>query len=369
MKHIAQMVLAALLLSAMACKTTQRATAPSASLPQVIAYYSGNDSIIDLYEVEKLDQIIFSFCHLSGNRLAVDDAKDSTTIQKLVKLKTKNPRLKVLLSLGGWGGCKNCSPVFSTDAARKEFAASVRELSDYFKTDGIDLDWEYPAIAGYPGHEFKPEDKDNFTALVIDLRQALGPTAQISFAAGGFGSFIEKSADWKALEPYISNVNLMSYDLVSGFSTTTGHHTALYSTAMQKESADNAIKMIVQKGFPANKIVLGCGFYARTWENVPPVNNGLYQPGKFKSFVDFRSMSNTISTNNGYRFYWDDSVKATHAYNANTGLFATFDDEKSVQLKTKYVKDNGLYGIMFWELRTDKYKNGLVDEIYREMRK
>jgi len=46
----------------------------------VIAYYSGRPTQIDSFEVEKLTHIIFSFCHLQGDRLAVNNARDSTTI-------------------------------------------------------------------------------------------------------------------------------------------------------------------------------------------------------------------------------------------------------------------------------------------------
>src|SRR6187549_2432977 len=132
----------------------------------VIAYYAGDAAHIDAYPVEKLTHIIFSFCHLQGNALHVDNKNDSLTIQHLVGLKQRNPSLKIILSLGGWGGCKTCSPVFSTEKGRKEFAASVKQLNEYFKTDGIDIDWEYPAIEGYPNHQYLPADKQNFTALM-----------------------------------------------------------------------------------------------------------------------------------------------------------------------------------------------------------
>ena len=142
----------------------------------VIAYYIGNSKAIDNYPVKKLTHIIFSFCHLKGNRLSVDNAGDSATIKRLVALKSSNTKLKVLLSLGGWGGCEFCSPVFSTEAGRNEFAQSVKELNDYFGTDGIDLDWEYPAIEGYPGHKYQSVDRNNFTSLVKAIRISLGDT-------------------------------------------------------------------------------------------------------------------------------------------------------------------------------------------------
>lgn len=329
----------------------------------VIAYYSGDSKEIDNYSVEKLTHIIYSFCHLKGNKLAVDNAGDSATIKKLVTLKRKKSGLKVLLSLGGWGGCEFCSPVFSTDAGRKEFVRSVKEVNDYFKTDGIDLDWEYPAIEGHPGHAYQAADKPNFTALVKALRNSLGDKHEISFAAGGFPKFLEQSIEWKEVMPLINKVNLMSYDLVNGYSTVTGHHTPLYSTGSQKESADDAIRYLISIGVPANKIVIGAAFYARTWENVENVNNGLYQSGKFKSFIAYNQFNKRLTKEEGFVFYRDTIAKAPYAYNAAKKTFATFDDYLSVQNKTQYTIDQGLNGIMFWELTLDKKNDGLLDAI------
>lgn len=329
----------------------------------VIAYYSGNSKAIDNYQVKKLTHIIYSFCHLKGNRLNVDNANDSATIKKLVSLKGNHPKLKVLLSLGGWGGCEFCSPVFATEAGRDEFAKSVKEVNDYFQTDGIDLDWEYPAIEGYPGHKYQSSDRGNFTALVKSLRSILGDPHEISFAAGGFNDFLKKSIDWKEVMSVVNFVNLMSYDLVNGFSTSTGHHTPLYSTTQQMESTDNAIRYLTAVGVPPNKIVIGSAFYARTWERAPAINNGLYQPGKFKSFIPYRQFDQRLSADSGFVFYRDTIAKAPYAYNAAKRTFATFDDKLSIGNKTRYVKEKGLYGIMFWELTLDNYTDGLLDVI------
>ena len=145
----------------------------------VIAYYAGDAAHIDAYPVEKLTHIIFSFCHLQGNELHVDNKNDSLTIQHLVELKQRNSSLKIILSLGGWGGCKTCSPVFSTDKGRKEFAASVKQLNDYFKTDGIDIDWEYPGMIG-DSNVYRPEDKQHYTVLFKELREGLNNLSLIT---------------------------------------------------------------------------------------------------------------------------------------------------------------------------------------------
>ncbi len=327
---------------------------------KIIAYYSAGPDKVDGLPVEKLDQIIYSFCHLQGNRLAVDDAEDSLTIRKLVGLKARNPNLKVVLSLGGWGGCEPCSDVFSTDSARQEFAQSALELNKLYSTDGLDLDWEYPVIEGFPGHHFKLDDKTSFTELIKALRQVMGPGYEISFAAGGFQRYLEEAIEWDEVMPLVNRVNIMSYDLVGGYATVTGHHTPLYSTPQQRESTDNAVQYLIKIGVPRDKMVIGGAFYARIWEQVPAINNGLYQPGVFKQSLDYRDWDAGFQ---GFDAYWDDVAKAPYRYDHAHQLYATFDDERSIALKTQYAMDQKLEGIMFWELSLDKPSKGMLDAI------
>ncbi|HZB12867.1 MAG TPA: glycoside hydrolase family 18 protein [Chryseolinea sp.] len=329
----------------------------------VTAYYFGGPEKVDSLAVEKLTHIIFSFCHLAGNKLTVDDEKDSQSIKKLVAAKKRNSSLKVLLSLGGWGGCKTCSDVFSSAEGRKEFSQSVLDLNKFYGTDGIDLDWEYPAVEGYPDHAFKPADKQNFTALLRELRSTLGNKYEITFAAGGFQEFLDDAVEWKEVMSIVDRVNLMTYDLVNGNSVVTGHHTGLYSSPEQHESTDNAVQYLIKLGIPPSKLVIGAAFYGRVWENVAATKNGLYQSGKFKKGVNYKDFEKEISSVQGFTSYWDDVVKAPYAYNAKEKFFVTYDDKRSMDLKAKYVVDQRLNGIMFWELTHDTYKDGLLQTI------
>ncbi|SMD33022.1 chitinase [Reichenbachiella faecimaris] len=330
----------------------------------IIAYYSGSGSNITDYPIDKLNQIIYSFMHLKGNQLAIDNAEDSISLLQITALKKQYPDLKVLVSLGGWGGCETCSSVFSKDENRKAFATSVVKVLKNYHADGIDLDWEYPAIEGFPGHEFKPEDKQNFTALVKALRMAMGDEYELSFAAGGFDKFLIESVEWDQVMPLFNRVNLMSYDLINGFSTETGHHTALYSNASQKVSTDYAIQFLDSIGVPLHKIIIGAAFYARVWENVSAENNGLYQSGKFLKGISYPNLDSMLSAENSFKTYWDSTTMAPYAYNQRLGQFATYDSPKSLAAKVQYAKDKKLGGIMFWELRNDKRQNGLLDAIY-----
>lgn len=366
MKTPALCFLGIALLLFFSCKTT---FPPKFRTPDfaVIAYYAGNADAIDQFRVDQLTHIIFSFLHLRDKELAVDHAQDSLTIRKLVALKKKHPKLKVLLSLGGWGGCEHCSSVFSREQDRAAFVRSVKALLIEYQADGIDLDWEYPAIEGYPGHTYSDEDKRNFTWLVRDLRRELGDKYILSFAAGGFKNFMDQSVEWAEVMPLLDFVNLMTYDLVGGFSTVTGHHTPLFSTPKQQGSVNYAVHYLDSIGVPRQKMVIGAAFYARVWGNVSNLNNGLFQPGQFKSFVPYRNFDQVLGEKNGFTSFWDPIAQAPYQYNTKAQLFATFDDTTSVALKANYARREKLGGIMFWQLGEDISNQGMLQAIHRSL--
>lgn len=336
---------------------------------RVVGYYSGPPALIDSFEITKLTHIIFCFGGLTGNRFTIRSASDSLTIKKMVALKEKNPSLKVMLSLGGWGGCASCSDVFNTENGRKEFAQSVKYVSSYFKTDGIDLDWEYPAIKGYPEHAYRKEDRTNFTLLLRELRFYNGNNYEISFAAGGFTTYIDSSVEWKEVITYVNFINIMSYDLVHGYSDTSGHHTPLYSTSQQKESTHNAVKMMLQQGVPPGKLVIGAAFYGRFFTINESSTVDLYMPCKFSHGFSFKHLHDSVSEKNGFEKRWDSVAAAPYAVNPYRKLLATYDDEISVALKTNYAVENKLGGIMFWQLHDDSFHHGLLNVIYTNSQK
>ena len=236
-------------------------------------------------------------------------------------------------------------------------------MTAYFKTDGIDLDWEYPAIKGFPEHAFRKEDRKNFTALLKELRETNGKDFELSFAAGGFTSYIDSSIEWKEAIRYVSFINVMTYDLVHGYSTVSGHHTPLYSTKQQTESTDHAVQMLLKAGVPADKIVIGAAFYGRFFQIDEGSDVDLYKPCRFSHGFSFKYSADSLSVQNGFEKNWDDTAQAPYAINRKRRLLATYDDEKSVALKTKYAIQNKLGGIMFWQLYDDKFHGGLLEVI------
>ncbi|MCT4328890.1 glycoside hydrolase [Elizabethkingia anophelis] len=330
---------------------------------KVVAYISSDSTSLMQYDLKKVTHLIYGFAHLDNEgKLSINKKKDSVMLRTFAELKKKHPKLKTMIALGGWTGCFTCSATFSDKNKRIEFAKSTKAFIDYFKLDGIDLDWEYPAIKGPPEHLYQDQDKPNFTDLVIQLRKQLGKTKLITFAAGGFGDFFEKSIEWQKVNPYLDFVNLMSYDLVHGYSTETGHQSALYSNRSQDESIDRAVNFFRKYKFPLSKVVVGVPFYTRYFQVEDTSDNGLFKAAKFVSGKDYKNNKDTMESD-GFVAYWDSTASVPYWFNAEKKLFATGDNKKSIKIKTDYIKKQRLGGIMFWELASDAPKDGLLDAI------
>jgi chitinase len=335
--------------------------------PALIGYYAGPGHDLDRKRIDRLTHLIWCFGHLDGDSMVVAPAQEKV-IRKMVGFKRQNPSLKILLSLGGWGGCATCSEVFSRKEGRRKFAESVRQLLKRTWSDGIDLDWEYPAVQGPPGHPFAPEDRHHFTLLVQELRRVLGPTYEISFAVGGTDACIVQGFEWDSVMTVVDRVHIMSYDLVHGYSKRTGHHTALYSTKGQGVSADRAVQLLDSLGVPRRQVVIGAAFYARIWKDVPPKDSGLFQPGTFSHTISSSVVDTTITPAKGWTLLRDEKARAPYGYRPATKEFVTYDDAISVAAKARYVREQGLGGIMFWQLVDDRPKEGLLDALYRALR-
>lgn len=67
----------------------------------------------------------------------------------------------------------------------------------------------------------------------------------------------------------------------------------------------------------------------------------------------YGSMDKLKAAYPGLKEYWDDVAKAPYLYNESTGAFFTFDNQRSIREKAKYVKENGLGGMITWMASQD----------------
>jgi chitinase len=341
------------------------ASPPVKTKPVIIAYVGGFRGLIatDSIDVWRLSHINYAFVDVKDNRAWLHNEKtDTVNLRKLSELKKINPRLKILISIGGWTWSKNFSDAVLTDTSTKNFAASAVAIVSKYNLDGIDIDWEYPGMRG-DSNVFRPEDKQHYTDLFKDMRQGLDGLGNITHtkyyvttAVGGFQQYIDHT-EMEKVQLYTDYINLMSYDYADGMDSISGHHTNLYvsSADTNQYSANRTVQEFIAAGVPPSKIVMGIAFYGKGWQMASGDNNGLYRKAlKPTRGGGFTYLKDSLVNKKGYREYWDDDANAPYLFNSENNVFISYDNERSVKNKCKYVKRRHLGGVMFWEYNNDK---------------
>ncbi|GAB3549757.1 glycoside hydrolase family 18 protein [Spirosoma fluminis] len=350
----------------------------------IIGYVTGDGWTKEQIDPKKVTHINYAFAiPAQTGELAPLSAKDSVNLATLTSLKAENKDLKILISVGGWGGCKYFSDAALTDASRRKFANSAVALLKKHRLDGVDIDWEYPDQPG-AGNIYRPADKQNFTLFLKAIRDRLdeqGKTDErvganhylLTAATGGDTAFVNHTELGKA-QQYLDYVNIMTYDLYHGNDKVTGHHSPLYQSAKgdhSRNSTADAVDGHIRAGVPASKIVLGLPFYGRGWADARPQDNGLFQPAPGKhSFISHDELIDKYINKNGFTRYWDTDAKAPYLWNPTSRTFISYADEESFGYKTDYIKSKQLAGVMFWEymydVRHDKLLNKVVQGLASE---
>ena len=337
--------------------------------------------------LDKLTHIIFSFTEVIDNEMKFANDSTGLMLKKLVSEKKNHHNLKVMVACGGWGGSGGFSEMSKTSENRHKFVQSVSRFIKEYKLDGLDIDWEYPGMPGI-GNPYLPEDKENFTALIHELREAMdkiGRNQVLTFAVAGWENFFNH-VELDKVMPYVTYMNVMSYDLAGGDDSFTSHHSNLGWVKMEDiagtpaadkireegdstkpYSAEKIISFCMGKGVNPNQIVIGGAFFGKAWQGVPPSNNGLYQlnRGPWRERNSYAAIREKREDKNGFVRHWDPIAKAPFLYNATDSIFISYEDTVSIRYKTEYAIKTGLGGIMFWSLNGDAPKDGLVDAIYK----
>jgi len=333
--------------------------------PVIIGYVGGFRGLIaiDSIDIWRLSHINYAFVDIKDNRAWLhNEATDTVNLRKLSKLKRINLGLKILISIGGWTWSKNFSDAVLTDTSTQNFVSSAVAIVSKYNLDGIDIDWEYPGMMG-DSNIYRPEDKQHYTFLFKDLRESLDSLSHITnmkyyvtTAVGGSQNYIDHT-EMDKVQQYADYINIMSYDYASSSDPVSGHHTNLYTSSgdNNQHSAHKSIQAFIASGVPPAKIVIGIAFYGKGWQMESAENNGLYRKAvKPARGGGFTYLKDSLVNKNGYKQYWDAKAKAPYLFNPDKKIFISYDDERSVKNKCKYVKRYHLAGAMFWEYNSDK---------------
>ncbi|XP_059216028.1 probable chitinase 10 [Stomoxys calcitrans] len=317
--------------------------------------------------------IIFAFGWLKKNKLSSYESNDETKdtvpglYDRIMTLKKVNPKLKILLALGGWSfGTQKFKEMSATRYTRQTFIYSAIPFLRKRGFDGLDLDWEYPKGS---------DDKKNFVLLLKELREAFEAEAQelkrqrllLSAAVPVGPDNIRGGYDVPAVASYLDFINVMAYDFHGKWERETGHNAPLYAPSTDSEwrkqlSVDNAATMWVKMGAPKEKLIIGMPTYGRSFTlsstakhgpNAPATGGGkegVYtKEGGFLAYYEICEM-----LLNGAVYVWDEEMKVPYLVDGDQ--WVGFDDERSIRAKMHWIKTNGYGGAMVWTIDMDDFK-------------
>lgn len=333
MKKIKMMMAAALgvLVSCGSVKSGEEAIAASRESKVVVAYVTSWSEVMP--DPQYMTHINYAFGHVneSFNGVKIDNEE---RLRQIVDLRKQKPELKVLLSIGGWGSGR-FSEMAANDEYRRAFAADCDRVVKEFALDGIDIDWEYPT-SSMANISSSPDDTENFTLLMQDIRAAIGNEKELTLATVASARYI----DFKAILPSVDFVNIMAYDMASA----PKHHSALYPSGHSGDiTSDGAVTAHLKAGVPPSKLVMGMPFYGRRGDGYP-------------SFQDYNKVGNTDTQ---YTEKWDEVAQVPYLADKNDTLVFGFENPRSLAIKCQYILDKDLLGGMYWDYSGDNEQGDL----------
>ena len=310
---------------------------------------------------EQFTQINYAFGDISrttGKVVLANPTQDAKTLAKLTALRKQNPKLKIVLSIGGWDYSTYFSDAASTAARRETFAQSCLDLILAHDLDGVDLDWEYPVSGGTAGVIHRPQDKQNFTLLLKAIRQKLdqqerknGRDYRLTIA-GAAGSGYLNCIEPQAVAQVVDHIFLMTYDFYGPWSSRSGFNAPLYApSTAQSGSVDSAVATWLSRGVAAEKLVLGMPLYGYIYQGVSSTNKGLNSSFTSARSVTYNALKETYLTDSGYRQLRHATAQVPYLYGRSSLI--SYDDPLSVAAKAELARDYNLGGIGFWELSQD----------------
>ena len=285
-------------------------------------------------------------------------------ISKVVALKSVNPNLKVILSIGGWGAdADGFSEMAKNEVKRTEFCQSVKSLLDLHHLDGVDIDWEYPTVSADNETGCDPMDTQNFNLVLHELRETLGMSKIISLESSAAGKYI----DWNTAIQYIDYVNVMTYDMGAA---PNGHNSPLHkSSRFNHRSWDEAVDAFVKAGVPKDKLVMGIPFYGKAEKNPSEGTKIFDYVVKYYELPDIlekgvykgKALARPVTRQ------WDATAMVPYLVDASGKNVLSYDDPESVAAKGAYVVANGLLGAMCQEYRYDSADHDLLNTLVKAL--
>ncbi|KAF0295370.1 Chitotriosidase-1 [Amphibalanus amphitrite] len=329
------------------------------------SYRTGHGKVtVDDLDPTKCTIYIYAFATLDERTLTMQPFDihldiDQRGYERFVALKERNPRLRVLLALGGYNDSgPKYSRMLASRERRNKFVRRAVALLRQYGFDGLDLDYEYPTAA----------DKPHFAKLVAELKRAFRPYDMwLSTATPATRERIDEGFDVPAIASEIDMIHVMAYDFHGSWESTADHHSPLLPRASDNGrgfDVETTVHHWLRRGAPAAKLALGVPLYGRSWtvpgpDKRPSVAAGT-GPGRAGPYsrepgtLTYLEICEKI--HDGWNAVQDPSGRAgPHAFSGDQ--WVGFDDPSTAARKTLFALSLGLGGMMVWDVGSEDVRD------------
>ena len=224
--------------------------------------------------------------------------KGVTTWEGLIKsiraeVKGTKAKVRIGASSGQW------KAMVADETARTAFAKNIKKVLQQNKLDGIDLDFEWAENA---------KEYEDYSLAILKMREVLGDKYSVSL----------HPVSYKISKEAIAAVDFISLQC---------YGPSPVRFPVEKYCSD--IQMVLKYGIPKEKLVAGVPFYGVTKDNSKKTE-------AYFSFVQNGLITSPAENEVNYK-----------------GEVYVFDGQDNIRIKTRYAKEQGLKGMMSWDLATD----------------
>jgi len=342
------------------------------------------------YKPEDIDwtlctHINYGFAILDPTRLEITAHDswadiDNKFFTKVSALKEKGVRVSI--ALGGWNDSEGdkYSRMVSSPASRANFVKTAVEFIERWGFEGMDLDWEYPKCWQVDCNAGPASDKDNFSALVRELKAEFQPRGWIlSAAVSPSKTVMDEGYDIPALSRDLDIINVMTYDYHGHWDKKTGHVAPLYEHPEDEFyyfNANYTMHYWVEKGADRSKLVMGMPMYGQTFSLATTATAGLNTPatgrgeaGEFTragGFMAYYEICHKVKSGAWVETRDPEGRLGPTAQSGNQWL--GYDDIATIRRKSEFIKRHGFGGGMIWALDLDDFSNRCGCEHYPLLR-
>lgn len=268
------------------------------------------DNYFSLIDWSCLTHIIPSFCYVQPDASLKTDVLDNYISQ--IAAAAKENGVKVMVSVRSTTGKSLFSPAVATPELREKLAQNIMDYVRRYDLDGVDIDFEEYEKVGSLQQELYD--------LFARIRSKMDGDMLFSSAIIP-GDWVKYGTQW---HKYFDYINIMSYDTPR--------------SAQQFASFDNYVWDVEYcrntLGIPYSKLAAGMPFYGHTWEEGIPGTDS----------------AGGITFHNIMEYYRDRNADAKYLDDIGQTFY---NGHATIRRKCEYAKENGLGGVMIWQLFQD----------------